>query len=281
MLMKIRSGFPRKWKLDCARDAISKGDHARALKHLARSCFGAGYDPPYFELMGQALLGVGEAVNAGRFLFVSGARAPEYEEAISLFLTRHHNPQCFRQLQSQLPLRARVMWSLHQFHRTVADDLRALGWPENTQLAMEQHRRALAESAKHGESAENFIYPSQVLLLLVEACPSFRSDWEVHLNQHGNELPYIAASALAHHLLTLYRAGDTSEFAAVAAVIEKLQCEGTPWVMTFATVGVLEAVQNRWGNAGIDPQLFAVHLGPASLQSWKALNDFWAAATDA
>lgn len=113
------------------------------------------------------------------------------------------------------------------------------------------------------------------MLHIVEACPSFSSAWEAHLLEHGNDLLYVAAGELAAHLLALHGAGDSSAFPALAAAIEQLHVNGSPWVKEFATVGILEAVQNIWGNAGVDPETFANHLGPESLRWWQGLNDFW------
>jgi len=57
-----------------------------------------------------------------------------------VFLSCHNDPKNFRQLQSQLPERVRVMWRLDQFPPVVADELRDMGWPEDTQAAIEAHR---------------------------------------------------------------------------------------------------------------------------------------------
>lgn len=95
-----------------------------------------------FELLGRALLGCGQAENAGRFLFLCGVRRPDYAAAIALFLARHNEPHNFRQLQSQLPERVRVLWRLTQFPPVIAAELRALGWPEDTRAAIVAPRQA-------------------------------------------------------------------------------------------------------------------------------------------
>ena len=131
--MAQRGGFPNQQRRERARVLLSMGDAKAALSLLAGSCFGAAYDCDYFELLGRALLECGYVVNAGRFLFLSGVRAAEYEEPISIFLGRHSDFRNFRQLQSQLPERVRVLWKLTQFPSTVAAELRILGWPEDMQ----------------------------------------------------------------------------------------------------------------------------------------------------
>ncbi|NJR31944.1 MAG: hypothetical protein HC778_02550 [Chamaesiphon sp. CSU_1_12] len=97
----------------------------------------------FYELFGCVLLGCGEIDNAGRFLFLSGVRQPEYEAAIKSFLFKNSDPNNFRQLQSQLTRPAKVMWQLKQFPPTVALELHTLGWPEDTQAAIVAHKQAV------------------------------------------------------------------------------------------------------------------------------------------
>lgn len=119
------------------------------------------------------------------------------------------------------------------------------------------------------------IEQSQAIPLLVEACPTFQDAWERHLAEWGGDLLYIAAGELAQHLLERYRAGDSSSFPILALAVERLIEDGSPWVQEFAVIGVLEAVQNVWGNAGTSPEVFAMHLGPLGLSQWTYLNEFW------
>ena len=112
------------------------------LPLLAGSCFGVGYDADYFELLGRALLGCGHMENAGRFFFLCGVRRVEYAAAIALFLARRSDPHNFRQLQSRLPERVRVLWRLTQFPPAIAEELRTLGWPEDTQEAIVMRKKA-------------------------------------------------------------------------------------------------------------------------------------------
>lgn len=133
--MSFRCGKPKAWKLEAAKTLISLGKYEKALSHLQRSCFAMGYDVEYFELLGQALLGCEKLENAGRFLFLSGKRQPEYAEPIAIYLARNSDEKNYRQLQSSFPRRVRVMWQLRKFPLVVANELRALGWPECTQPA--------------------------------------------------------------------------------------------------------------------------------------------------
>jgi hypothetical protein len=111
--------------------------------------------------------------------------------------------------------------------------------------------------------------------MLVQACPSFATARDGHVEEYGNEVLYVAAGAFAHHLLSLQLSGETTCFAQVGATIERMHTEGTPEVKEWATVGVLEGIQNVWGNSGVNPEAFLEHLGPDSRSWWQGLNNFW------
>lgn len=116
---------------------------------------------------------------------------------------------------------------------------------------------------------------NQVPQLLIAACPAFDEPYREHAAEQGEELLYVAAGVFAELLLTLNKAGQDDQLVRAAEVIERLHVEGTPWVKEFATIGILEAVQNVWSNDGTDPELFARYLGPESLRWWTGLNNFW------
>jgi len=115
----------------------------------------------------------------------------------------------------------------------------------------------------------------QVMPLLLEACPSFRPVWEEHLHDNGEELLYVALGDFARHLLDLFQAGKTEAFPAVAQAIERLHLEGDSNVREAATIGLLEGIQNVWGNNNVDPEFFLPFLLPESARWWKSLNNFW------
>ena len=65
---------------------------------------GAG-DPAILEQYGRILDRLGDRVEAGKYLFLSGTRTPEYSEAIALFLKRHakrHNKDFAGQLPASV-----------------------------------------------------------------------------------------------------------------------------------------------------------------------------------
>lgn len=120
------------------------------------------------------------------------------------------------------------------------------------------------------------IEQNQVIPLLLQACPSFDEDWSTHLAEYGDEpLLYVSAGDLALHLLSLYRSGRVQELIPVVDVIERMHNEGTLWVKEFATIGILEAVQNVWVQDSAGLKEFGQMLGPESQSHWSGLNNFW------
>jgi hypothetical protein len=112
--------------------------------------------------------------------------------------------------------------------------------------------------------------------LLLKACPSFQNKWDEHYAENGKEiLYYVALGDFARHLLELYQQHQTETFPEVARAIEQLHIEGDHYVREAATIGLLEGIQNVWGNNDVDPEHFFRYLLPTSAKWWQSLNDFW------
>jgi hypothetical protein len=108
-------------------DAI-KAEHLwRAKERLGAVVSQIPYDAKVYEELGYVLLLMSDLPEAGKYLFLSGARKPEYEEAIALFLERHGR-HGWQQLTSQFPKRAKRL-RLDQFPETVQSTLRELEMP--------------------------------------------------------------------------------------------------------------------------------------------------------
>jgi hypothetical protein len=119
------------------------------------------------------------------------------------------------------------------------------------------------------------IESTQVLELLVKACPTFGAARDEHLAEWGNDMLYLAAGAFARHLLEIECSGSTLSFPNVGLAIERMQVEGTHEVQELATIGVLEGIQNNWEHGGVNPEKFVVYLGPEGRSWWQGLNNFW------
>ena len=68
---------------------VTAGRLWRAREILAGRIAGGDADPAILEAHGRVLQAMGEQVEAGRYLFASGVRAPAYADAIALFTRRH------------------------------------------------------------------------------------------------------------------------------------------------------------------------------------------------
>ncbi|MBK1614719.1 hypothetical protein CKO44_14690 [Rubrivivax gelatinosus] len=119
------------------------------------------------------------------------------------------------------------------------------------------------------------IQQTEVMSLLLKACPGFSEAWAEHLREHGNDLLYVAAGSFARHLLSLHESGQLSLLPAAGEAIEQLHVNGSPWVKEFATIGLLEGIQNVWSHCNADPEFFRQFLGPESQRWWVGLNKFW------
>lgn len=114
-------------KADKLRAALDAAELWRAKEILSGRIGSGRYDPATYEQLGQVLLEMGDHLAAGRFLFLSGVRRPEYASAIELYLRRHSRGG-WRSLLAAFPASARrATWS--ELPATVREDLRALGVP--------------------------------------------------------------------------------------------------------------------------------------------------------
>lgn len=114
--------------------------------------------------------------------------------------------------------------------------------------------------------------------LVVQACPSFESEWHEFLAywQEESEPPlYAALEGLSRHLIGMLARQDVSSFPAVFAVIERWHLEGDAYVKEAATVGLLEDLQNRAAHDTTTPEQFRAYLGPESAKWWDKVSGFW------
>ena len=70
-------------------EALLRGEVWRA-KEILRGNIGSGsYDSQLYERYGKLLMDLGELVEAGKYLFLSGYRSPQCHQAIETYLSRH------------------------------------------------------------------------------------------------------------------------------------------------------------------------------------------------
>lgn len=114
--------------LDKANREIEKGNLWRAKEILQGAIRSGSYDVQLFEMMGTVFLRMGDLPEAGRFLFLSGVRQPEYLEPIEIFLSKHRQKEP-RDFVWLLPRSARLK-TMSDYPNEVAQVLREMGFPE-------------------------------------------------------------------------------------------------------------------------------------------------------
>ena len=124
------------------------------------------------------------------------------------------------------------------------------------------------------------IKKEQVILLLLEACPSFTQKWKEHSADWEEEnLLYIDLAEFNRHLIELHKSKKNDEFPAIFDVVEKLHTEGDDYVREAAAIGLLEGIQNLASHSenGVNAEEFVQYLKPESAKWWHQLNEFWEA----
>ncbi len=100
----------------------------RAREILEGSLPILGYDVELYERLGVVLLEMGDLPRAGMFLFLSGARRDDYQEAIEVYRRRHS--RCGpRAMFAGFP-RAAKRSTLSEYPVQLASELRGLDFPE-------------------------------------------------------------------------------------------------------------------------------------------------------
>lgn len=125
-------------------DAIQRGEVWRAKEILRGNIRLRGYDVDLYERYGRFLLDIGEMVEAGKYLFLSGRRSPQYEQTISVYLERHMpNPE---HMYFSFPRAARLN-DIDEYPEEVRRTLESIDFP----VALDGRLYALKKWREHGE----------------------------------------------------------------------------------------------------------------------------------
>ncbi len=119
-----------------ADQAVASGKLWRAKEILQGNIGTQDFHPQLYERYGHLLLQMGDLIEAGKYLFLSGSRDDRYKEAITLFLDKHrrHPEHIF----GALPMKAKwTPW--RKLPPAVRDDMSQLG------ISRRRHRRRQAE----------------------------------------------------------------------------------------------------------------------------------------
>lgn len=135
-------------RIDKLEAALAAGQLWRAKEILAGRLGSGGFDATTCEQLGRVLLQMGDDLQAGKYLFLSGVRAPEYAGPIELF-RRRHGRAGWQSLLGSLPASARrAAWA--DLPAALREDLRAAGVPQGAgdeTIRRSTERHALRRSA--------------------------------------------------------------------------------------------------------------------------------------
>lgn len=115
------------------------------------------------------------------------------------------------------------------------------------------------------------------MALLLEACPGFQPTWEKHLEWWNGEEAgaYNDASEFARYLVEAFERGQTSEFPAAFATIERILNEGDQESRDIAGIGIIEDLQTIGSNHSCGEDVFIQWLGPTSREAWAEIEKMW------
>ncbi len=123
---------------------ISRNRLWRAKEILQGWLSGGTYDAELFERMGRVLLGMGDMREAGKYLFLSGRRDPDYMQAIEIFLGSAPGGS-FVRFWSNMPRRAFFV-DVSDLPLQVQGDLEELGFSrQELVLAAERNMQRRAQ----------------------------------------------------------------------------------------------------------------------------------------
>ena len=158
---EILSAFPL---TEDVKSELAKGRYWRAKEILRGRLQNPPFVPGLCEQLGVVLLAMRDDLQAGKYLFFSGARRGEYEAAIAIFLERHGR-KGWRALLRSVPGSARGH-SIEKLPEPVIDVLVALGYSRN---ALQTEIRKAGQ--RPGESLGSFAWTvgCAIVLLIVAA----------------------------------------------------------------------------------------------------------------
>lgn len=124
-----------------------------------------------------------------------------------------------------------------------------------------------------------YLRHSDVIPLLLAACPSFGPRWTEHTAWSGYEpLLHVDISKFATHVAHLAQHGDRAELPRAFAAIERLLTEGDENVQNAVHVSFLEDLAGEVGSFEAAERIFGPYFGPLTAADWRDVSaplNFW------
>ncbi len=127
--------------IDAVERELAAGRIWRAKEILQGRLRSAGYDVVLYERYGFVLFQLGDLAEAGKYLFLSGSRKPEYRGPIGIYIDRHG--KSLRSLRDTFPACVRRT-EIASYPENVLADLQASGF------SIEEFKRATSKEIPSG-----------------------------------------------------------------------------------------------------------------------------------
>jgi hypothetical protein len=137
--------YARMIEAEFIEDAIRANEHWRAKERLQGRLSQNIYDPELFESYGFVLLAMNDTVEAGKYLFLSGARDQSYLPAIDAYLSRYSG-KGMQHIAHTFPKAAQSA-PFSSYPKIVIDELKARGF---TAKDVKKELRSEPESGSPG-----------------------------------------------------------------------------------------------------------------------------------
>jgi len=121
------------------------------------------------------------------------------------------------------------------------------------------------------------IQQSQIVELLLQACPTSQQCWDEHREWWGDEDAgaYNDIAVFAHFAVDSFASGKTDCLPALFGAIESVLSDGEEEARQLAIVGFLEGVQNIASHRPFGYDAFVPWLGVNSIVAWRSLEKLW------
>lgn len=119
----------------------------------------------------------------------------------------------------------------------------------------------------------------EVMNLFIEACPSFKENWEAYISseedRNSSTVLYSDLTCFANYLVCQKDNEMMIETKIVFDIIEQILQQGDTFVKEAITVGLLEDIQNILISQSMGLNVFNMYMHKETKKSWRDLTDFW------
>jgi hypothetical protein len=121
------------------------------------------------------------------------------------------------------------------------------------------------------------ITKSEIMPLLLKACPGFQPVWQAHLDwwRGDDSGAFNDAAEFARYIVESFERGEISEFPAAFATIEQILNEGNHEAREVAAIGLIEDLQTIGSNHSCGAEVLVKWLGPSSRAAWAQIEKMW------